>query len=88
MKYKLIIAKGFEKNLKGLSYTEQKQVAIALKYLQVNPRHPSLRSKKVKGLTNVFESSVNMDIRILWKHKGQEIILVLDVGHHSILDRL
>ena len=31
--------------------------------------------------------SVNMGIRIIWFYEGDEIIMLLDVGHHDILDK-
>lgn len=83
MMYKLKYTKEFEKNLKSLTPQEQKQVANKLKLLVQNPFYPSLRTKKVQGLDNVFEMSVNMDIRILWKYENGIIILLLDVGHHK-----
>lgn len=81
--YKLKYTKEFEKNLKKLSSIEQKAVSSKLKLLVQNPFYPSLRTKKVQGLDNVFEMSVNMDIRILWKYENGIIILLLDVGHHK-----
>lgn len=69
--------------MKKLSPPEQKAVVQKLKILAGNPFHPSLRTKKVQGLDNVFEMSVNMDIRILWQYKNGVIILLLDVGHHK-----
>ena len=81
--YKLKYTKEFEKNLKSLTQQEQKMVANKLKLLIENPFYPSLRTKKVQGLGNVFEMSVNMDIRILWKYENGVIILLLDVGHHK-----
>lgn len=81
--YKLKYTKEFEKNLKALTKQEQKIILNKLKILVQNPFYPSLRTKKVKGLDNVFEMSVNMDIRILWKYKGEIIILLIDVGHHK-----
>ncbi len=81
--YKLRYTKDFEKDLKKLSSDEQKAVARKLKLLIQNPFYPSLRTKKVQGLDSVFEMSVNMDIRILWKYENKEIILLLDVGHHK-----
>ena len=81
--YKLKYTKEFEKNLKKLSFTEQKAVASKLNLLVQNPFYSSLRTKKVQGLDNVFEMSVNMDIRILWKYENGIIILLLDVGHHK-----
>ena len=73
----------FEKNLKKLSPKDQKAVATKLRLLIQNPFYPSLRTKKVQGLDNVFEMSVNMDIRILWQYNNGIIILLLDVGHHK-----
>ncbi len=81
--YKLKYTKEFEKNLKALTNQEQKLVANKLKIFIQNPFHPSLRTKKIQGLNNVFEMSVNMDIRILWKYENGIIILLLDVGHHK-----
>lgn len=81
--YKLKYTKDFEKNLKFLTKQEQKLVANKLKLLIQDPFYPSLRTKKVQGLDSVFEMSVNMDIRILWKYENGIIILLLDVGHHK-----
>ena len=81
--YKLKYTKEFEKSLKKLSAVEQKAVAQKLKLLVQNPFYPSLRTKKVQGISGVFEMSVNMDIRILWKYENGIIILLIDVGHHK-----
>ena len=81
--YRLKYTKEFEKNLKSLTTQEQKMVARKLKLLVKDPFYPSLRTKKVQGLHNVFELSVNMDIRILWKYENGIIILLIDVGHHK-----
>jgi mRNA-degrading endonuclease YafQ of YafQ-DinJ toxin-antitoxin module len=83
--YRLEPTKQFNKELKKLTGVEQRAVANKLKILADNPFHPSLRTKKVQKLNDVFESSVNMDIRILWKHKGDRIILLIETGHHDIL---
>lgn len=88
MKFKIVITKTFEKNLKKLTHIEQRQVASKLKLLQTDPYYPSLRTKKIKGFQDLFECSVNMDIRILWKYEGADIIITLDIGHHSIVDKL
>jgi len=88
MKFKIIFTKSFEKSLKKLSLVEQKQVSTKLKLLQANPLHPSLRTKKIQGFQDLFECSVNIDIRILWRYEGSQIIITLDIGHHSIVDKL
>jgi len=83
--YSLEPTRAFVKSLKRLSQSEQKAVARKLVLLSQNPYHPSLRTKKVQSLNDVFECSVNMDIRILWIYEGDKIILLLDIGHHDIL---
>ena len=87
MRFKIVFTKTFEKSLKRLTPAEQKQVAVKLKILQTNPYHPSLRTKKIKGFDGLFECSVNMDIRILWQYKDTEIIIILDIVHHSVMDK-
>lgn len=81
--YKLKFSRDFEKGLKRLSKTEQKLAAAKLKILAENPFYPALRTKKLQGFYNVFEMSVNMDIRILWCYEDGVIILLLDIGHHK-----
>jgi len=83
--YNLEPTKIFSKSLKKLSQNEQKAVARKLMILSQNPFHPSLRTKKVQSLKDVFECSVNMDIRILWTYKDGKIILLLNIGQHDIL---
>jgi mRNA-degrading endonuclease YafQ of YafQ-DinJ toxin-antitoxin module len=51
--------------------------------LRDNPIHPSLRSKRVKGTKNIWESSVNMDIRITWQYKDENAIILRNIGHHD-----
>lgn len=86
MKYKIKPTKAFEKNLKNLTAKEQKLVAKKLMLMMKDPFYPSLRTKKVQGFQGLFECSVNMDIRILWRYDGEDIIIALDIGHHSILE--
>lgn len=81
--YELKYTNDFARDLQRLTKAEQKQVASKLKLLVQDPFYPSLRTKKVQGLDGIFEMSVNMDIRILWRYENGVIILLLDVGHHK-----
>ena len=85
MRYRIEFAKSFERQLKKLSKNEQKMVFKKIEILEQSTFHPSLRTKKVQGFEDIFECSVNMDIRILWRYKDGKIILLLDIGHHGIL---
>ena len=77
------MTENFVKSYRKLSEKEKKAVDSKLKIFAQNPFHPSLRTKKYKGYDALFEMSVNMDIRILWRYEGNVIILMLDVGHHK-----
>lgn len=85
MDYQLTYSKGFKKHYKRLTATEKKQITNKLVLLTQNPTHPSLRTKRIQGTGNLFESSTNMDIRIIWYYEGDMVIFLLDVGHHDIL---
>jgi len=87
MEYQLSFTERFWKNYKPLSKNEKKQITKTLAILAKNPLHPSLRTKRIKGTTDLFECSVNMDIRIIWHYEGTKIIILLDVGHHDILKK-
>lgn len=75
----------FQKNYSKLQRHEQTQLKNKIKLLSHDPMHPSLRTKRIKGIDDLFETTINMDIRIIWHYEKDDIILLLDVGHHDIL---
>ena len=85
MSYRIEFSKNFEKQIKKISQVERKMVFKKVQMLAENPFHPSLRTKKIQGIEDLFECSVNMNIRILWQYRDGKIILLLDIGHHDIL---
>lgn len=58
-----------------------------LEILEMDPLYPSLRTKRIQGTVDLFEFSVNMDVRVIWQYDGDTIILLLDIGHHDILNQ-
>ena len=66
MAYAFTFTPRFQKHFKVLTVWEKKQLKNKLELLAENPFHPSLRTKRIQGATDLFECSVNMDIRILW----------------------
>ena len=88
MAFQITYTKRFQKHYKKMSQTEKKQIKAKVEILSENPLHPSLRTKRIQGTENLFECSVNMDIRIIWYYEGEKLIMLLDVGHHDILDKL
>lgn len=85
MAYQITYTDRFQKRYKRLTTQEKKQLQNKLHILVENPMHPSLRTKRIQGTTDLFECSVNMDIRIIWFYEGNKMIILVDVGHHDIL---
>ena len=86
--YKIAYTERFKKAFKLLSIIEQKQFQNKMYLFIENILHPSLRTKKIKGHKDLYESSINMDIRIIWYFENESLIILVDIGHHDILKRL
>ena len=85
MNFEFTYSDKFKKHYKKMSSREKKQIWGKLVLLSEDPSHPSLRTKRIQGTDRLFESSANMDIRIIWYYEGAKIIAIIDVGHHDIL---
>jgi mRNA-degrading endonuclease YafQ of YafQ-DinJ toxin-antitoxin module len=83
--FKLLPDKHFVKTYGKLPAQLRKQIDVKLLRLADDPNHPSLRTKRIQGTQRLFESSVNMDVRLIWHYEGDALIILLDVGHHDIL---
>jgi len=81
----LTYSERFKKHYKKLSADEKKQLKKKLTIFSNNPFHPSLRTKRIKGTDELFEFSVNMDIRIIWFYENDTLVVLIDVGYHDIL---
>ena len=86
MAYQFTFTKRFQKLFQKLTSTEKIQLKKKLELLSQNPMHPSLRTKHIQGTDQLYEFSVNMDIRVIWHYENGKIIVLLDVGHHDILE--
>ena len=86
-KYQVVPSKEFYKELRNLSDVDKKRVVDKLLIFEDNPFHPSFRTKKTNGNSGYYESSINMDIRILWYFEEDRIIILTDVGHHDVLKK-
>ena len=88
MKYEILLSRQFKKSFSKLQQIEKKAFYDKLSLFIENHKHPSLRTKKIKGSEILFESSINMSIRVIWTYQNGNLILMLDIGHHDILKRL
>ena len=85
--YKITYTDRFLKSFNNLTNKEQLAFQRKMEIFIKNNLHPSLRTIKIQGQKNLYESSINMDIRIIWYYENQELIVLVDIGHHDILKK-
>jgi mRNA-degrading endonuclease YafQ of YafQ-DinJ toxin-antitoxin module len=86
--YEILFSSRFKKSFSKLHEQEKKTFYKKLSIFIKDHRHPSLRTKKIRGSKILFESSINMSIRVIWTYENETLILLLDIGHHDILNKL
>lgn len=79
---KIEYSENFKRAVLALNESDKKQVKKQLKLMLINPRHPSLRSKKIQGTVDIFEASINMNIRMTWQYTKNGILL-RNIGEHD-----
>lgn len=78
----------FKASFRKLSPTLQARTFKQLEFLQANPFHPSLHTKKFKGIRGkIFEARITKAYRLIFKIQEDQYLL-LDIGKHEILDKL
>lgn len=75
----------FKRDYKSLPIEIQKKVDSQLKLLLSNPRHPSLRVKKLAGIKRIWYARVTRDYRMTFQIEEDTYIL-RRVGVHDILE--
>jgi len=55
----------FDKQFERLDFKASKQTKKAIELFISDPRHPSLRYKKIQGTDNFYEIRVNISVRII-----------------------
>lgn len=58
------------------------EIKKKLELLLQNSYHPFLRTKKIQGTKDIFETSITMGIRLTWQYKEDGIIL-RNIGEHD-----
>ncbi len=82
---KFYFSNRFRRDYKKLSPKIKKILQAKLKLMSENPKHPSLRAKKVKSEKDIFEASINMNIRVTWQYSENKILLICIRPHDKVL---
>jgi mRNA interferase RelE/StbE len=77
----------FRRDYQNLPLDIRQRVDQKLRFLLRDPRHPSLRIHKLRGVEGLWEFSVTMNYRVIFEIEGEYYVL-LGVGPHRIVDRV
>lgn len=80
--FNLELSNRFVRSYKKLNRATRLQVDKTLQVIVINPNHPSLRLKRIKGTKDIWEASVNMSIRITLSFL-EDTIQLRNVGTHE-----
>ena len=76
----------FERDFQALPVSVQRRAAKQFQLLLDNPRHPSLRIKKMADPRDIWEGRVSRDYRFTFQIIG-DIYLMRRIGTHDVLRR-
>ena len=72
----------FKQKTKLLEENVKKALKNKLELMEKNPKHPSLRTKKIKGTKDIYEASITMNYRMTWQYY-KDGILLRNIGEHD-----
>lgn len=75
----------FKQDYKKLSLNIQKQADKKIIFLITNPRHPSLRIKRVQGTKDIWEGRITKNIRFTFQTVKDTYILRRIGKHNEVL---
>jgi len=78
----VLLTEQFEQAYEKLTKAEKRSVRKALTLRGDNPKHPSLRVKKMEGRRNIWEARPSKRLRMTFEMAG-EIIFMRNVGEHD-----
>ena len=77
---KLTLTERFRKSALELEPDTREKLKKQVGLLAADPRHPSLRVKKIKGTASVFEARVDLDFRFTSEYGARHEIILRVVG--------
>ena len=80
---KIRFSKGFTKAYLRLPLDIREKIRKALALLEVNPRHPSLQTKPIKGARGFYEARVDRNYRMTYVRLADDTLEMSYVDNHN-----
>jgi mRNA interferase RelE/StbE len=78
----IVITERFAKAYARLSPDIQKKADKALRLLDADFRHPSLRARPIEGTKGVYEARVDRKHRMTYERQGDRLVM-RNIGEHD-----
>jgi len=72
----------FKEKVQLLDPNTKKALKNKLELMVQNLKHPSLRTKKIKGSSDIYEASITTGCRMTWQYYNDGILL-RNIGEHD-----
>ncbi|WP_271629194.1 hypothetical protein [Caldicellulosiruptor sp. DIB 104C] len=79
---KIYYSQLFKEKVNKLPSDVKKILKKKLELLLQNQYHPFLRTKKIQGTKDIFETSITMGIRLTWQYK-EDGVIIRNIGEHD-----
>ncbi len=76
----------FKKAFKALPASVQEKAIKAFRLMSENPRHPSLRIKKIQGADHIWEARVDLQYRFTFEYQTEDdetCIVFRNIDNHD-----
>ena len=80
---KIKLSRRFLEAYAGLPAEIRKKVDKALEFMRENPRHPSLRTKPIKGAPGFYEARVDINYRMTYFRLPDDTLELSNVDTHD-----
>ena len=72
----------FKEKVQSLDISIKKALKTKLDLMELNLKHPSLRTKKIRGTSDIYEATITMGYRMTWQYY-KDGILLRNIGEHD-----
>jgi mRNA interferase RelE/StbE len=72
----------FKKAWEQLTETDKRLARKAIARLVKDLRYPAIRTKKIKGVNNIWEARASLSLRITFQIE-KDVIILRNIGHHD-----
>ena len=80
---KIKFSKRFLKSFARLPKTVREKIKKQIALLAENPRHPSLQTRPIQGVTGIYEARVDVDYRMTYERMADDTLVLRVVGKHD-----